>query len=128
MDFAQNLFAVTLFISNKEVSKSFYTRVFDKAPVFEDENSVVFKFGNTMINLLLEGEAPSLINPAPVAAAESGSRFQFTVQVPNVDEHAERVRSVGVDLVNGPLDRPWGIRTLLFADPDGHLWEFAQDL
>jgi len=128
MDFAQNLFAVTLFIRNKEVSKSFYTQVFDKAPIFEDENSVVFKFGSTMINLLLIGEAPSLINPAQVATPESGSSFQFTVQVPSVDEHADRLKSLGVELVNGSMDRPWGIRTLLFADPDGHLWEFAQDL
>ena len=128
MDFAQNLFAATLFIHNKDVSKSFYAQVFDKAPVFEDENSVVFKFGSTMINLLLIGEAPSLINPAPVSAAETGSRFQFTIQVPSVDEHSDRLKSLGIDLVNGPMDRPWGIRTLLIADPDGHLWEFAQDL
>lgn len=128
MDFAQNLFAVTLFIRNKEVSKSFYLQVFDKFPIFEDENSAVFKFGDTMINLLLIGEAPSLINPARVAAPDSGSSFQFTIQVPNVDEHADRLTSLGVDLVNGPMNRPWGIRTLLLADPDGHLWEFAQDL
>lgn len=37
----------------------------------------------------------------------------------------EKGRALGIDLVNGPIDRPWGIRTALFADPDGHLWEFA---
>ncbi|MFH9400536.1 hypothetical protein ACH4JS_12170 [Streptomyces sp. NPDC017638] len=27
---------------------------------------------------------------------------------------------------NGPMDRPWGIRTASFEDPGGHIWEIAQ--
>jgi uncharacterized glyoxalase superfamily protein PhnB len=34
----------------------------------------------------------------------------------------------GVELVNGPIDREWGVRTACFADPAGHLWEVAQAL
>jgi uncharacterized glyoxalase superfamily protein PhnB len=33
-----------------------------------------------------------------------------------------------VELINGPIDRPWGMRTACFADPDGHVWEIAQQL
>ena len=126
MDFANKLFAVTLFVADLEDSKKFYRTAFDKEVVWEDPNSAVFQFGETMINLLQGSEAPDLIGPAVVATKESGSRFQFTVQVPDVDAHADRLRSSGINLVNGPMDRPWGIRTLLIADPDGHLWEFAQ--
>ena len=126
MSFVNQLFATTLFVSDKDVSKSFYERVFEKQPVFEDANSVVFKFGEVMINLLLDSEAPELIGPATVASQSSGSRFQFTVQVEDVDAQVARLAALGVSLINGPLDRPWGIRTLLFADPDGHLWEFAK--
>ena len=126
MSFANQIFATTLFVSDKDVSKSFYERIFEKKPVFEDANSVVFKFGEVMINLLLDSEAPGLIGPAAVASQSSGSRFQFTIQVDDVDAQAERLANLGIALVNGPLDRPWGIRTLLFADPDGHLWEFAK--
>ena len=104
----------------------FYERVFEKNPIFEDENSVVFKFGETMINLLADTEAPGLIAPAPVAPQESGARSQFTIQVDDVDAQAVRLAELGVPLINGPMDRPWGIRTLLFADPDGHLWELAK--
>ena len=126
MSFANQIFATTLFVSDKDVSKSFYERVFEKQPVFEDGNSVVFKFGEVMINLLQDSEAPELIGPATVASQSSGSRFQFTVQVEDVDAQVARLAALGVSLINGPLDRPWGIRTLLFADPDGHLWEFAK--
>jgi uncharacterized glyoxalase superfamily protein PhnB len=31
-----------------------------------------------------------------------------------------------VKLLNGPMDRPWGIRTAAFADPAGHVWEIAK--
>ena len=34
----------------------------------------------------------------------------------------------GVALLNGPVDRPWGIRTAAFADPAGHVWEIAAPL
>jgi uncharacterized glyoxalase superfamily protein PhnB len=33
-----------------------------------------------------------------------------------------------VSLLNGPIDRDWGMRTAAFADPDGHVWEVAQAL
>ena len=32
----------------------------------------------------------------------------------------------GVELLNGPMDRPWGIRTATFQDPAGHIWEIAK--
>ena len=33
---------------------------------------------------------------------------------------------IGVDFLNGPIDRLWGRRTASFADPSGHVWEIAQ--
>jgi lactoylglutathione lyase len=33
-----------------------------------------------------------------------------------------------VALLNGPMDREWGMRTVSFTDPDGHIWEIAQQL
>jgi uncharacterized glyoxalase superfamily protein PhnB len=38
---------------------------------------------------------------------------------------AELVRR-GVTLLNGPMDRPWGLRTASFIDPAGVIWEIAQ--
>ena len=32
-----------------------------------------------------------------------------------------RLVSRGVELLNGPMDRPWGIRTASFRDPRAHL-------
>lgn len=126
MSWAEKIFANTLFVANLETSRKFYSTVFEKSPVFEDENSIVFKFGELLINLLSQSEAPSLIGPAQVATASSGSRFQLTIHVDDVDAQAQRLQGLGISLINGPMDRAWGSRTMLFADPDGHLWELAQ--
>jgi uncharacterized glyoxalase superfamily protein PhnB len=49
------------------------------------------------------------------------------VFVDNVDALCAELTARGV-AVNGPADRPWGMRTATFTDPAGHLWEIGQDL
>jgi len=118
--------AITLFVHDLGTSKRFYERVFGLPTVYEDDNSAVFRFGETVINLLDEREAPGLIAPAQPAAADAGVRFQFTLGVDDVDATCEVLKGRGVELLNGPIDRPWGIRTASFRDPDGYIWEIAK--
>jgi uncharacterized protein len=33
--------------------------------------------------------------------------------------------AAGAEAVAGPHDRPWGIHSAYFRDPDGHLWEIV---
>ena len=99
-----------------------------------DSESVVFDAGNTMLNLLVARKAVELISPARVAAPGDRSRslfsffFFFVDDVDDVDDEGARLTDAGVNLLNGPIDRPWGKRTAAFADPDGTVWEVAQDL
>lgn len=118
--------AITLFVEDLDEAKQFYRRVFDLPIHFEDDNSAVFKFGETLINLLKASEAPVLIAPASVADPGAGSRMQFTIEVDDVDAMCEELARRGVELLNGPMDRPWGIRTASFRDPGGHIWEIAR--
>ncbi len=99
--------------------------VFGLPVVYEDENSAVFKFGETLINLLKVTEAKELIEPALVGGHDAGSRMQFTLEVDDVDAMCAELATRGVKLLNGPIDRPWGIRTACFMDPGGHIWEIA---
>jgi catechol 2,3-dioxygenase-like lactoylglutathione lyase family enzyme len=122
---ARSIFAITLFVEDLAVAKQFYQKVFGLPVDYADDNSTVFKFGNTLINLLAVEEAPALIGPAPVAPPEAGARAQFTLEVDDVDAMCAELVARGVELVNGPLDRPWGIRTACFRDPAGHVWEIA---
>ena len=92
--------AITLFVEDLEEAKRFYREVFGLPVAFEDASSAVFTFGETMVNLLDTGAARELIEPAELS-------------------------NRSVQLLNGPLDRPWGIRTASFRDPGGHIWEIA---
>jgi catechol 2,3-dioxygenase-like lactoylglutathione lyase family enzyme len=117
--------AITLFVEDLNAARQFYRDVFSLSVFFEDPHSVVFKFGDTLVNLLAVSEAPELIDPAPVAHPSAGSRFVFTVEVDDVDAKCSELIARGVELLNGPMDRPWGPRTASFRDPGGHIWEIA---
>jgi catechol 2,3-dioxygenase-like lactoylglutathione lyase family enzyme len=118
--------AITLVVEDLPATKRFYQDVFGLPVHFEDDASVVFDFGNTLINLLKSTEAPELIEPAVVAPPEAGSRVQFTIEVDDVDAMCAQLTARGIELLNGPMDRPWGVRTASFRDPGGHIWEIAK--
>lgn len=120
------IFAITLFCEDLEQTKAFYAKVFGLPIDYEDPNSAVFKFGGTLVNLLRISEAYGLIDPAKVAERESGARHMFTISVEDVDAMCVELAGRGVTLINGPMDRPWGIRTASFMDPAGNIWEIAK--
>jgi lactoylglutathione lyase len=117
--------ALTLFVDDLGAAKRFYSDVFGIPVLFEDADSAVFRFPNTIVNLLAATAAPELIEPEPVAPAAAGARMQLTITVDDVDATARLVQDRGAVLLNGPQDRPWGIRTAAFRDPSGHVWEIA---
>lgn len=120
--------AITLFVDDVDRSKAWYKEVFDRPLIFEDADSAVFKFDNTIVNLLRNSEARDLITPAAVGSPNAGSRFQLSIWVDDTDAVCADLQRRGVALLNGPMDREWGQRTACFADPDGHVWEVAQTL
>ena len=122
----KSIFAITLFTEDLELAKEFYQKVFGLPIEFEDPNSAVFKFGDTLVNLLKITEADELISPARAANREAGSRSVFTIRVDDVDAMCTELIGRGVKLLNGPMDRPWGIRTASFMDPAGQIWELAK--
>lgn len=125
---APSIDAITLFVEDLEQSKLFYQKVFGLPVFFEDRNSAVFKFANTLINLLVTRAANDLIEPGLVASPTAGSRFQLTIPVDDVDAMCAELKAGGVELLNGPMNRVWGVRTASFQDPGGHIWEIAQPL
>ena len=101
---------VTLFVENIEVAKAFYQKVFAHEVVYQDAVSAVLKFSGVMVNLLAATQAPALVEPSAVATAGSGARVLLTIKVDDVDAVCAELRSCGVKLLNGPIDRPWGRR------------------
>jgi lactoylglutathione lyase len=119
--------AITLFVEDPKRSKAFYEEVFDVSAIYEDDDSAAFKFDNLIVNLLALPAAEELIAPGTVAARE-GSRSQRTIWVDDTDAVCAELAKRGIQLLDGPVDRQWGMRTASFTDPDGHIWEVAQEL
>jgi catechol 2,3-dioxygenase-like lactoylglutathione lyase family enzyme len=117
--------ALTLVTDDLERTDRFYRDVFGLEPVFCDDDSSVFRFGEMLVNLLRRDAASELVDPAPVATVDAGVRSVITVQVDDVDRWCATLQDRGVELLNGPVDRPWGPRTASFRDPSGQTWEIA---
>lgn len=124
-DWPGSIAAVTLFVEDLDAAKTFYDVVFGLPIHFADTDSAVFRFGDTLVNLLVERAAPEVISPGSVAPAHAGARFVLTVKVDDVDAMCAELIRRGAELLNGPMDRPWGIRTASFVDLDGYIWELA---
>ena len=127
-DWPGPLAAITLFTEDLAAAREFYSRVFGLPVSYEDANSCVFTFSGTMINLLQASEAVELIAPATPGGPGSLPRMQFTLTVDDVDAKAAELVAIGVPMLNGPMDREWGIRTASFRDPAGTIWEIAASL
>jgi uncharacterized protein len=61
----------------------------------------------------------------PVGAPQSGefSIGHFVESKDGVDQLLAQAEGAGATVTDQPHDRPWGIYSGYFRDPDGHLWE-----
>lgn len=53
---------------------------------------------------------------------------QLHFEVPDVDAEADRLRGEGVEVVDGPEDKPYGWRVAAVRDPAGHTVELVRPL
>ena len=98
---------ITLFVEDLPRTKAFYAEVFELPVHYEDDDSAVFAFGATLVNLLTAGAAPELLEPVAPGSQSAGPRFVLTLAVADVNAAAEHVVTRGATLLNGPIDRPW---------------------
>ncbi len=52
----------------------------------------------------------------------------LVVYVDDVDAHFAHARDMGVAVLDEPEDRPYGDRSYRVQDPEGHHWEFSQQV
>ena len=107
--------------------EAFYQAVFGLTPQLEEADTVMFRFKNMYVFLHQPQAADMPAADAVLDLARTGAG-QFAIIVDDVDAVSADLADLGVDLLSGPSDRDWGMRTLTFADPSGHVWEIAQAL
>lgn len=127
-EWASQIAAITLFVEDKDRSLAFYRKVFELKPEFEDASDAAVKLGGTFVFLTSSARAPEMIAPVAAGAPGNGPRQVYAIIVADVDAVCDELIGKGVALINGPADRPWGMRTANFSDPDGNVWEIAQEI
>ena len=61
------------------------------------------------------------VSPASIASVgENGGNVCLAFTVENVDKEYERLRERGVEIIDLPTARPWGMKNMSFLDPDGN--------
>ena len=125
-DWEREIGAMTLLVPDLDQAKQFYENAFglDARPM--DEATVMVRFKGMFVFLHKAAAAQQPL-PETLSEAQNGAG-QFAIIVDDVDAVCSEMTGRGVKLLSGPADREWGMRTITFADPGGHIWEIAQEL
>jgi len=115
---------VIQYVESLTRSEAFYRDVIGLKVRFEGDGYIEFEMENTKFSLFERSKLPELIG------REGGKApcGEIVFLVEDVDREADRLKGLGVEILSGPVDRPWRERTVHIADPDGNIIEFAQKL
>ena len=116
---------VILYVRDLEASIAFYRDLLGLTVKLHDLDYAEFATEGTRFGLYDRSRLRELIG---MEAGEGGPAGEILFLVPEVDAWARRLREAGVRILQGPVDRPWGHRTLHVRDPDGHVVELAQEI
>ena len=121
----ESLDYVILYVADLEASIAFYRDVIGLPFKFQESGYAEFATRGSRLGLYERSRLPDLIGRE---ATEGGPAGEILFLVEDVDEEAERLRRVGVEILAGPVDRSWGHRTVHLPDPDGFVIELAQEI
>ena len=125
-DWEKRIGAMTLFVPDLDRARQFYQDVFGLAAHPVDDGTTMLRFKDMYVFLHAAAAAQEPL-PEVLDEARKGAG-QFAIIVDDVDAVCSALAGRGVTLLSGPADRPWGMRTVTFADPGGHIWEIAQEV
>jgi uncharacterized glyoxalase superfamily protein PhnB len=65
---------------------------------------------------------------SPASMDGVGSQFVRINLTEGLDAHCETARAAGARIVDEPTDQFYGARTYRAIDPEGHVWNFSQEV
>ena len=116
---------VILYVEDLDRSIAFYREMIGLQVKFRDRNYAEFVTEGSKFGLFERAKLPELIGLDDRVGGPSG---EIAFLVGDVDGEAARLQAAGVEVLLGPIDRPWGHRTLHVLDPDGFVVELAQEI
>ncbi len=117
-----------LFCADLDASTAFYRDSLGAKLVNADAQSAFFDLAGSKVLLLSPEGAIDLVDEGIATGVGTPPTGEFVCFVDDIDEVVVTLAQRGVAFLRGPEDRRWGMRTAHFADPDGHVWELAQNI
>lgn len=114
-----------LYVRDLDASIRFYRDVVGIPFKFSEHGYAEFDAGGVKLGLYDRARLPDLIG---LEAADRTLPGEILVPVQDADAEADRFRVAGAEILSGPVDRPWGHRTVHVLDPDGNVVELAQEI
>ena len=120
----------TLSVADIGASASWYTEKVGFARVFAipgtgGEVALEHLRWSKYADLLLVSEANA---PYPAQARGTGISLSFLAQTEAIDDMAARLEESGVEIKEGPVNRPWNTRDIVILDPDGYRLIFFEPI
>jgi catechol 2,3-dioxygenase-like lactoylglutathione lyase family enzyme len=115
---------VVIAVSDWDTSNAFYRDVVGVELIELDNGRWAYRVGAQQLNVHGPGAKPSPVAADPVRPGNSDVCFVWSG---SADEAAAHLRSRGVEIVEGPVERTGARgagRSVYFRDPDGALLEF----
>lgn len=116
---------VIRYVADLDRSIAFYRDVLGLRFKLRGAGYAEFDTGAVRFGLFERAKLPELLGRQ---GGPPGPDGEVALVVDDVDAEAARLREAGVEILSGPLDRPWGHRTVHLADPDGLIVELAQEI
>ena len=116
---------VILYVVDLQRSIEWYRDVVGLPFRMEGDGYAEFATEGCKFALYHRDKLPELLGRAAIAGGPGG---EAAFVVDDVDAEMERVRAAGAEILSGPVDRPWGHRTVHVLDPDGFVVELAQEI
>ncbi len=101
---------VCLLTNNVIQLAGFYKKVLKTTSYSEDEIHQA---------LMVKGISLTIYNDGTMKN-NSNQNMCISFTVDNVDDEYERLKQIGVNIIDPPTTRPWGARNMHFCDPDGN--------
>ena len=121
------IMATVIFVQDLDRCTAFYRDTFKLPYAGSDASSSTFQLQERYLILLSISGAADLLDSDPTEFKIDGSpRVVLAAGVEDVNAAYETLKAEGVTFLQHPTDRPWGLRTAHFADPEGNIWEINQ--
>ena len=117
---------ITIIISSLDKTREFYCNVLGLDEVARPAFSfpgLWFQAGNTQIHATVESPEAGRAGWGDQGVELVARGHHFAFEVDDAMQCAEVLRAKGIELLDGPRNRPDGPVQLYIADPDGHIVE-----